>query len=405
MTKKITFIIFSLLILSMMSFTSTIGKISSNPYEIVTFEEPDLPEWSIGDFWEYNMTIIFAGILSIEAVRMEAIVTNISNDTYTLELNGYVNKVKITDYDYSIFIDALYLNGYIFIDKSTLSMKEYNLTVSGNLQKPIIDFYVTLKMIFDQNLDFFDFPIICDEEDDWYITNKINLFITGYGEMNGEELFIIDEKSLNNPLNDELSVLKKEYINVPAGTFESFLISGKLGNPSEIWYSPEVGYLVKVKQNIPNFIKFSIKLRFESYLELLSTNYNKPENNTPSNPQITGPMNGKPGVKYEYKVTANDPNGEKVYYIIDWGDGCCSNWIGPYESGEEIIVTHSWDTKAEYKIRVKAKDENGYQTTWSPIGVTISKHNIAKNLFLNFLQIHPNMFPILQLLLKQLLLK
>lgn len=389
----------------MISFTSTIGKISSNPSKIVRFEEPDLPQWSIGDFWEYNMTIIFAGILSIEAVRMEAIVTNISNDTYTLELNGYVNKVKITDYDYSIFFDALYLNGYIFIDKSTLSMKEYNLTVSGNLQKPIIDFYITLKMIFEQNLDFFDFPIICDGEDDWYITNKINLFITGYGEMNGEELFIIDEKSLNNPLNDKLSVLKKEYINVPAGTFESFLISGKIGNPSEIWYSPEIGYLVKVKQNIPNFIKLSIKVRFESYLELLSTNYNHPENNTPSAPQIAGPMNGKPGVKYDYKVTTNDPNGEKLYYIIDWGDGYCSKWIGPYESGEEIIVTHSWDKKAEYKIRVKAKDENGYQTSWSPLSVTISKQKTINNVFLNLLKSGPNMFPILQILIKQLGLK
>ena len=392
MTKKIVVILFSILIIT--SFTSTTGKNTSNSFNIFSDKGPDLPEWSIGDFWEYNITIIFAGILTIEAVRMEAIVTEISENTYTLELNGYVNKIKITDYDYSIFINALYLTGYIIIEKSTLSMKEHNLTVSGNLQNPKIDFYATLKMIFDQNLDFFNFPI--NVGNNWYITNKIDLILTGYGEMNGEELFILDEKSLNNPLNDELSILKKEFINTPAGTYESFLISGKIGNPSEIWYSPEIGYLVKVKQNIPKFIKFTIKVRFESYLDLLSTNFNQPEDNTPSTPCITGPINGKPKVDYEYIIKTNDPNGERVYYKIDWGDGYCSNWIGPYESGEEIIVTHSWDIKAEYKLRVKAKDENGYQTSWAPLSVTISKQKTVNNIFLNFIHNHPNLFPLLR---------
>ena len=392
MTKKIIVILFSILIIT--SFTSTTGKNTSNSFNIFSDKGPDLPEWSIGDFWEYNITIIFAGILTIEAVRMEAIVTEISENTYTLELNGYVNKIKITDYDYSIFINALYLTGYIIIEKSTLSMKEHNLTVSGNLQNPKIDFYVTLKMIFDQNLDFFNFPI--NVGNNWYITNKIDLILTGYGEMNGEELFILDEKSLNNPLYDELSILKKGFINTPAGTYESFLISGKIGNPSEIWYSPEIGYLVKVKQNIPKFIKFTIKVRFESYLDLLSTNFNQPEDNTPSTPCITGPINGKPKINYEYIIKTNDPNGERVYYKIDWGDGYCSNWIGPYESGEEIIVTHSWDIKAEYKLRVKAKDENGYQTSWAPLGVTISKQKTVNNIFLNFIHNHPNLFPLLR---------
>ncbi|KYK21845.1 hypothetical protein AYK24_08630 [Thermoplasmatales archaeon SG8-52-4] len=405
MTKKVVFIIFSLLILSMASFTSTIGKINTSSSKISIYTEPDFPEWSIGDFWEYNLTIIFAGILSIEAVRMEAIVTDIFNDTYTLELSGYVNKIKITDYDYSIFVDALYLDGYATIDKSTLSIKEYCLTVSGNLHKPKIDFYVTLKMIFEQYLDFLDFPIICNGGDNWFITNNIDLILTGYGEMNGEELFITDEKSLDNPLNDELSVIKKEFINTPAGTFESFLISGKLGNPSEIWYSPEAGYIVKVKQNIPKFILFTIKVRFECYLDLLSTNFNQPENNTPFAPQIIGPFYGKQGVEYDYKVTTTDPNGEMVYYKIDWGDGCCTNWMGPHESGEEIIVTHSWDMKAKFNVRIKAKDVNGFQTPWSPLSITISKNKNVNNLFLNFLQSRPNMFPILRLLLKQLALK
>jgi hypothetical protein len=82
-------------------------------------------------------------------------------------------------------------------------------------------------------------------------------------------------------------------------------------------------------------------------------------------------------------ISTTDPEGEQVYYKIDWGDGICSDWLGPYVSGEKVMVNHTWIDKAIYKIRVKAKDANGYQTFWSnPYIVTMPKNKIISNLLL-----------------------
>ena len=44
-------------------------------------------------------------------------------------------------------------------------------------------------------------------------------------------------------------------------------------------------------------------------------------NNPPEAPEINGPTNGNVGVEYDFTFHANDPDGDGVYYYIDWGDG------------------------------------------------------------------------------------
>ena len=106
---------------------------------------------------------------------------------------------------------------------------------------------------------------------------------------------------------------------------------------------------------------------------------------------ISGPTNGNAGEEYEYTFSTNDPEGEQVSYNIDWGDGTCSDWLGPYASGDEVIVNHTWTDQATFKIRAKAKDENSYQTTWSDsFAVTMSRNRaITSSLFLWFLERFP----------------
>ena len=58
----------------------------------------DLPIWSTGCFWEYNMSIIlhFTSIcLSIDVTRMDFKVTGINeyDNEYVLELSGYIDKI------------------------------------------------------------------------------------------------------------------------------------------------------------------------------------------------------------------------------------------------------------------------------------------------------------------------
>jgi len=131
-----------------------------------------------------------------------------------------------------------------------------------------------------------------------------------------------------------------------------------------------------------------------------STRANQP----PNPPSITGPTEGKIGSTYTYNFTAIDPNGDEVYYFIDWGDTTNSSWIGPYASGVKIIKSHSWSKKATYTLRAKAKDIYGNESDWGQLQVTMPKGmTYIPSLFLElierFVERYPYAFPILRHLL------
>ena len=96
-------------------------------------------------------------------------------------------------------------------------------------------------------------------------------------------------------------------------------------------------------------------------------------NSLPSPPSINGPISGKTGEEYEYTFATTDPDGDDVYYYIEWGDGQIEEWIGPYTSEEIIPLTHIWNEQGMYTIKVKAKDSHDDESEWSePLQVWIS---------------------------------
>ena len=92
-----------------------------------------------------------------------------------------------------------------------------------------------------------------------------------------------------------------------------------------------------------------------------------------------GPESGEPNIMYNYTTKTFDPDGDQIYYMWDWGDHSTSDWEGPYESGENITSSHIWDSTGNYYIRVKAKDESGYESDWSDYLVVSMPRNIKKN--------------------------
>ncbi len=105
----------------------------------------------------------------------------------------------------------------------------------------------------------------------------------------------------------------------------------------------------------------------------LSSESEPPE--TPEKP--IGSTSIKPGKIYNYSTSTNDPEGDDIYYLFDWGDDSTSEWIGPYESGEHIEIGHKWENKGRYQIKVKAKDENGKLSDWSEaLEIKLSKNKI-----------------------------
>ena len=91
---------------------------------------------------------------------------------------------------------------------------------------------------------------------------------------------------------------------------------------------------------------------------------------TPEAPQ--GPITGLPGGSYTYSAITTDPEGDDIRYYFDWDDGS-GDWTSLVSSGRSVAKTHSWDTSGSYLVRVKAQDEHGAESTWSPaLSVTIS---------------------------------
>jgi len=84
--------------------------------------------------------------------------------------------------------------------------------------------------------------------------------------------------------------------------------------------------------------------------------------NTPSTP--SGTIDGYENFFYSYSTSATDPDGDKVQYRFDWGDGSVSDWTGLVSSGSSANAYHSWSSGVYY-VEAQAKDEHGAVSLWS----------------------------------------
>ena len=94
-------------------------------------------------------------------------------------------------------------------------------------------------------------------------------------------------------------------------------------------------------------------------------------NSSPGIPQISGPQSGIHGQTYTYAFVSSDPNSDQVYYFVDWGDGETTGWLGPYDSGSSMQLSHAWDPPGSYTIQSKARDSHGAESGWGTFVVDI----------------------------------
>jgi carboxypeptidase T len=123
------------------------------------------------------------------------------------------------------------------------------------------------------------------------------------------------------------------------------------------------------------------------------------ENDPPFIVNIDGPANGKAGISHDYIFTTTDPNEHNIYYYIEWGDGEVEDWTGPYLSGEELKVSHTWAEQGRYIIRAKAKDLYNAEGPWGTLSVTMPRSRTADNFLQIFLKKYPLFFSLMQSLL------
>ena len=88
-------------------------------------------------------------------------------------------------------------------------------------------------------------------------------------------------------------------------------------------------------------------------------------NRPPTIPVLTCSHNASAGVAFEVKVSATEPDGEDVSYLLDWGDGTAEDWTVPYPSGQELPFTHIFGLRDTYELRARARDIQGNESPWS----------------------------------------
>jgi outer membrane protein assembly factor BamB len=123
------------------------------------------------------------------------------------------------------------------------------------------------------------------------------------------------------------------------------------------------------------------------------------ENTPPNDPSINGPSSGKPGIEYNYKFKTIDPEGHNVFYYIDWGDDTIEEWLGPYSSGMEVTINHSWENRDTYVLKAKTKDIYNAESNFSEYEVTIPKNRLSYHpLIIRLFERFPNAIIILRII-------
>ena len=86
---------------------------------------------------------------------------------------------------------------------------------------------------------------------------------------------------------------------------------------------------------------------------------------------------------------SNDPDEDQVYYKWSWDDGNISEWLGPYESGEAVIISYNWTIRGTYEVKVKARDTHRGESKWSDplqIKIVLTKERSINPILFNLLQ-------------------
>ena len=104
---------------------------------------------------------------------------------------------------------------------------------------------------------------------------------------------------------------------------------------------------------------------------------------------------------YLFNLTSIDPDGDQVWFIINFGKATYNYTIFTVDSGETLLVRDIRMVEGEYNIKVKAVDSYGAVSKEAVLNVTIEKGNLRNGptvWFLRFLLKHPNSFPIFRMI-------
>jgi hypothetical protein len=98
-------------------------------------------------------------------------------------------------------------------------------------------------------------------------------------------------------------------------------------------------------------------------------------NQPPEIPTITGSESGEIGIEYTYFASTSDPDEDPVEYWFDWGDGFNTGWQS------DVSASHIWESEGDFTIKVKARDDEGAESDWGMLQVSMPKSKVFLNPF------------------------
>jgi hypothetical protein len=259
----------------------------------------------------------------------------------------------------------------------------YTIEGAGNLQYPAVAAYGDKVVILAQTDENGNNDIIC-----LYSDNKFVTFQTSF---------------VANSAEDEI------YPDVRFDMDGNFVCTYVMGNnlytlKSEdggaTWIDPGKGQVnsnddvVVEEYKTSDLCEFGIKGMWEETgNEIWIGDVAAPSNLPPFTPTITGPTKLKPNRNYDFTFSTTDPDGDDIFYYVDWGDGTFTDWTA---STGPLTLTHKWTEKDTFTIKCKAKDIYDAESDWGTLDVSTPRSRIS---MLRLLDIFPNAFPILRMLL------
>ena len=102
------------------------------------------------------------------------------------------------------------------------------------------------------------------------------------------------------------------------------------------------------------------------YLNYSLYSLNGSGNLPPNIPIITrNNYNGMSREHISFDFFSIDPNSDRLYLCVDFGDGSSLNWQGFFTSGLNATIQHSFMSDGHYNIMAKLRDIGNLETAWS----------------------------------------
>ena len=102
-----------------------------------------------------------------------------------------------------------------------------------------------------------------------------------------------------------------------------------------------------------------------------------------------------------YTFYSSDPEGDDIYYCVDWGDESGEICLGLFPSNTYVNASHIWDEKGTYIIKAKTEDIHGLTSPEATLETKMPKCK-AINIQLIFNRLFTS-FPFFEKILNQIL--